>query len=57
MRVFHVRINGCAAAFAKPDYPQGTVKTYLHYWVQIVSLRLRGYRRNWIGPCWRKGTC
>ena len=57
MKVFHIRINGSAAAFAQPDYPQGTVQTYLHYMRQIVCLRLRGYRRNWIGPCWRKEIC
>jgi len=43
MKVFHVRINGAAKAFAHPDTM-----------CQRIILYVRGYRKNWIGPCWGK---
>lgn len=42
--IFRVHVFGYVKAFARPETNR-----------QRVALWLRGYRKNWIGPCWGKG--
>jgi hypothetical protein len=45
MKVFHISmgVGQARKAFCKPES-----------WRDKVWLYLRGYRPNWIGPCWTK---